>query len=137
MKYLLDTHALWHHASDGDGLSASAAALLDESPVGDLVVLDVSLYELARHIAMGRIQVESPLQVLSAIERSYPILHSNAEIAWKSAALNWPKRKGAAQHLDPADRAIVASALLHRLTIVTADKEMHHYADRIGVAVVW
>jgi PIN domain nuclease of toxin-antitoxin system len=137
VKYLLDTHALWHHASDGDGLSERAAICLDGSAVEDLVVLDVSLYELARHIAVGRIEVESPLQTLATIERSYPMLHSDAEIAWNSASLDWPKRKGAGQHLDPADRAIMAAAIIHNLTIVTADEEIHHYAAKAGVEVLW
>lgn len=137
MKYLLDTHALWHHASDGDGLSARAATCLDTSPVEDLVVLDVSLYELARHIAIGRIEVDSPLQALSMIEQSYPILHSDAEIAWKSASLDWPKRRSGGQHLDPADRAILAAAIIHGLIIITADKEIHHYAAKVGAKVLW
>lgn len=137
MKHLLDTHALWHHASDGDGLSPRAAECLDDSPVEDLVVLDVSLYELARHIAIGRIEVKSPLQTLATIERSYPILQTDAQIAWKSAELDWPKRRGTGQHLDPADRAIMAACILHNLTIVTADKEIHHYAGMIGVKVLW
>lgn len=137
VNFLLDTHALWHHASDGDGLSGKAAQCLDESPVTNLLVLDVSLYELARHFFNGRIEVNSPLQTLSIIEHSYPILHSDAEIAWKSAELDWAKRRGVAQHLDPADRAIMAAAILHNLTIVTADREIHHYAAQMGVRVLW
>jgi PIN domain nuclease of toxin-antitoxin system len=137
VKYLIDTHTLWHHASDGDGLSEVAANGLDGAPVGDLLVLDVALYELARHMAVGRIEVESPGHTLSIIERSYPLLHSDAEIAWKAASLDWPKRRGGAQHLDPADRAIMAAAIIHKLTIITADKEMHHYAAQNGVRVLW
>ncbi len=137
MKYLLDTHALWHYASDGDGLSSRAAECLDNSPVGDLVVLDISIYELARHMAIGRVEVESPLQALATIEGSFPILHSDAAIAWKSAQLDWPKRRGNGQHLDPADRSIMAAAILHDLTIVTADKKIHHFASNVGVSVLW
>ena len=137
MKYLLDTHALWHYASDGDGLSSHAAECLDNSLVEDLVVLDISLYELARHMATGRIEVESPLQTLATIERTFPILHSDAAIAWKSAQLDWSKQRGSGQHLDPADRALMAAAILHRLTIVTADKEIHDYAGKADVQILW
>ena len=137
MKYLLDTHALWHYASDGDGLSTRAFECLDNSVVEDLVVLDISLYELARHMAIGRVEVESPLHALATIEGSFPILHSDATVAWKSAQLDWPKRRGNGQHLDPADRAIVAAAMIHGLIIVTADKEIHHYAGKAHVQVLW
>ncbi|MCC5788373.1 MAG: PIN domain-containing protein [Opitutales bacterium] len=137
MIYLLDTHALWHHASDGDELSSEAAAQLDAAKLEDICVLDVSLYELARHMAVGRIEVEDPLSTLVTIEKNYPIIQSNAAIAWKSASLDWPKRKGKGQHLDPADRAIFAAAILHNLTVVTADKEMHAHGPVAGVSLLW
>jgi PIN domain nuclease of toxin-antitoxin system len=105
--YLLDTHALWHHASNGDGLSPRVARRLDESLVTDLLVLDVSLYELARLIAIGRIKVEAPLQTVATIEESYPILHSDAEIAWKSASLDWPKRRGSSGAVAQLEERVV------------------------------
>jgi len=137
MIYLLDTHALWHHASDGDGLSPRAAALLDEARIEDLCVLDVSLYELARHMAVGRIEVDDPEHTLATIENHYPILRSDAEIAWQSASMDWPKRNNKGLHLDPADRAIFAAAMLRSLTIVSADKEMHHHGPTVGVSLFW
>jgi PIN domain nuclease of toxin-antitoxin system len=137
MIYLLDTHALWHHASDGGGLSPLAADRLDAARVDDLSVLDVSLYELARHMAVGRIEVEDPVRTLATIERSYPILHSNATIAWESASMDWPKRNGKGQHLDPADRALMATALLHKLVLVSADREMHAHGPKAGVTILW
>lgn len=137
MIYLLDTHALWHHASDSDELSSLAAARIDEARLEDLCVLDISLYELARHMAVGRIEVDDPFQTLALIEDNYPILHSDAKIAWKSASMDWPKRNGKGQHLDPADRAIFAAAILHGLTVVSADREMHHHAEAVGVPILW
>jgi PIN domain nuclease of toxin-antitoxin system len=137
MIYLLDTHALWHHAADGDGLSPLAAARLDQARVDELCVLDVSLYELARHMALGRIEVEDPFHTLATIENSYPILHSNTAIAWKSASMDWPKRNGKGQHLDPADRALFAAATIHQFVIVSADKEMHAHGPKAGVTILW
>ena len=137
MIYLLDTHALWHHAADSDELSPLAAARLDEARLEDLCVLDISIYELARHMAVGRIEVGDPLRTLTTIERSYPILRSNAAIAWRSASMDWPRRNGRGQHLDPADRAIFAAAMLHDLTVVSADKEMHNFGPSLGVSLLW
>jgi PIN domain nuclease of toxin-antitoxin system len=135
--YLLDTHTLWHHASAGDGLSPLAARLIDEARVEDLRILDISLFELARHMAVGRLVVDDPEETLKTIETSYPVLRSDARIAWTSASMDWPKRNGKGQHLDPADRAIVAAARLHRLTILSADREMHHFGPNAGVPVLW
>lgn len=137
MIYLLDTHALWHHASGSDELSPIAAARLDEANLEDLCILDVSLYELARHMAVGRIEVEDPLRTLAIIESTNPVLRSNSAIAWTSASMDWPKRNGKGQHLDPADRAIFAAALLHKLNIISADQEMHHHALAVGVSLLW
>ncbi|NBB78186.1 MAG: PIN domain-containing protein [Verrucomicrobia bacterium] len=137
MIYLLDTHALWHHASNSPGLSPCAAARLDEAPLEDLCVLDVSLYELARHMAVGRLQLDDPEHALEIIESNYPILRSNAAIAWKSAAMDWPKQNQKGQHLDPADRAIFATAMLYHLTVVSADSEMHHHGPAVGVSLLW
>jgi PIN domain nuclease of toxin-antitoxin system len=137
MIYLLDTHALWQHASDSDELSPQTAARLDEARLADLCVLDVSLYELARHMAVGRIEVDNPAQTLATIESNYPILHSDAAIAWKSASLDWPKRNGKGSHLDPADRAIFAAAMLNDLSVISADLEMHHYGATLGITVLW
>ncbi|MFU8847697.1 MAG: PIN domain-containing protein, partial [Opitutales bacterium] len=119
------------------GLSPRAAFCLDEAQLKDLCVLDVSLYELARHMAVGRIEVDDPERTLITLENSYPILRSGAAIAWKSASLDWPKRNGKGQHLDPADRAIFAAAMLQKLTIVSADKEMHAYGPAAGVPLLW
>jgi len=137
MIYLLDTHALWYHAWDGGELSPVAEAQVDEAKLEDLCVLDVSLYELARHMAVGRIEVENPLRALTTIENNYPILRSDAAIAWKSASLDWPKRNGKGQHLDPADRAIFAAAILYGLTVVSADQEMHNHGPIAGVSILW
>jgi len=100
-------------------------------------VLDVSLYELARHMAVGRIEVEDPPRTLAKIRGNYPILRSDAAIAWKSASMDWPKRKGRGQHLDPADRALFAAAMIHGLTIVSADKEIHAHGPAAGVTILW
>jgi len=137
VKYLLDTHVVWHHAINSPALSGKASEAIDEAPIEDLVVLDISLYELARHLAVGRIETDSPEHALRQLERAYPILHSDATIAWQSASLDWPKRRGKSQHLDPADRAIVAAALLHDLTLITADKEIHHIAGKLDLKVLW
>jgi PIN domain nuclease of toxin-antitoxin system len=55
------------------------------------------------------------------------VLPVTAQIAWRSVSLDWT-------HKDPADRLIVATALVHKLTLITHDKEISRWG---GVPVVW
>lgn len=137
MKYLLDTHAVWAHATDPDSLSHAARRAIDASLVDDLCFLDVTLYELSRHFAAGRITSKNPESALREISRTYRLIHTDAEIAWRSARIEWPKRLGKGEHLDPADRALVATAMIHRLVLMTADEEIHHLAKNLKFRVLW
>lgn len=138
MKFLLDTHALWDHATGNrEALPTGVVQALAVCLAKDLHFLDISLYELARHAASGRIHVADPLAGLIKLEHTYARLHSDPDIAWTAASLNWQKRHGQGEHLDPADRAILATAKLRDLTLVTADVEMHAFAPTLGVEVFW
>lgn len=138
MKFLLDTHALWDHATGNrDHLPPAVVQALTTCLAKDLHFLDISLYELSRHLALGRIQVAAPLGALKKMEQIYKGIHSDAEITWMAASLDWQKRNGKGEHLDPADRAIMATAKLRDLTLVTADREMQAFAPELGVEVFW
>jgi len=138
VKYLLDTHVIWAHSTDMvKGLPSKVWDALDVNVTKDIFFLDASLYELARHFASGRIVVAEPLEALKLLENNYALIHSNAEIAWTAASLNWQKRNGKCEHLDPADRAIMATAKILNLNLVTADEEMTAFAPTVGVKVFW
>ena len=122
MKYLLDTH-IWHRAIDDakraqEPLSPAVLRLINDEPE-QLAVCDISLLELARHLADSG----NPESVCAAIitHGSAPlrVLPISPAIAVRSYALDWPKKGGSAQHRDPADRLIVATAMLHGLVLVT------------------
>jgi PIN domain nuclease of toxin-antitoxin system len=57
-------------------------------------------------------------------ERQKPV---TPQIVWRSVTLDWA-------HKDPADRLIVATALEHKVTLVTHDKKISHWG---GVPVFW
>jgi len=138
MSFLLDTHVLWDHATGNrEALPDEVVQTLAVCPARDLHFLDVSLYELARHLAAGRIQVVNPLAVLRKLEQTYERIHSDAGISWTAANLNWPKRNGKGEHLDPGGRTIVAVAKIQHFTIVSADREIAAYAPSLGVKVFW
>ena len=137
MRYLLDTHVVWAHATNPAALSPAARRAIDTSLLEDLCILDVTLYELARHFAAGRISATNPLKAIEAISATYHLIHTDAEIAWCSARMEWPKSHGNGVHLDPADRAIVAAGRIFGLTILTADEEIQHIAKKQKIRVLW
>lgn len=139
MKYLLDTH-IWHRAIDdakraAQPLSPAILKVLEDEPE-QLALCDISLLELARHLAD---EGNSESACTAAIARGVAalrVLPVTPAIAVRSYVLDWPKKSGREQHRDPADRLIVATAMLHGLVLVTEDAEMHHRAPRWRLPVL-
>lgn len=117
MKLLLDTHA-WHWSAVDDArLSKPARALIDDSD-NELVLSAISLWEFRIHVRRGRIVVDGEPNAWirqSLAEMSITVLPITGEIAMQSEDLD-----GFGNN-DPADRFIVATALLHGLALITAD----------------
>jgi len=137
MSILIDTHAAWFYAANNTRLPNHVIDQLDTTDADDLFVLDVTFYEWARLLKVGKIYAENPYGTLKHLERLYQTLASNAEVAWRAATFDWTKRNGKVPHLDPADRAIMAAAAVGKMTLVTADREMQAFAQTVGVQVLW
>lgn len=139
MKYLLDTH-IWHRVIDDakrvvQPLSPAVLKVLADEPE-QLALCDISLLELARHLAD---EGNSESMCAAAIARgaaALRVLPITPAIAVRSYLLDWTKKSGREQHRDPADRLIVATAMLHGLMLVTEDTEMHHRAPRWRLPVL-
>ncbi len=133
MKYLLDTH-IWHRAIDnakGAAQPLSSAVLkLLEDETEQLALCDISLLELARHLADEGNSESACAAAIARGSGSLRVLPISPAIAARSYTLDWPKKNGGGQHRDPADRLIVATAMIHGLMLVTEDTEMHHRAPR-------
>ena len=133
MKYLLDTH-IWHRAINDTlraerPLSAAVTKIFADEPDA-LALCDVSLLELARHMANAG---DSETVCTANMERGCAplrVLPITPAIAVRSYLLDWPKKGSGEQHCDPADRLIVATAMLKGLVLVTEDAEMHRRAPR-------
>ncbi len=139
MKYLLDTH-IWHRVIDDtkrtqQPLSAAVLNVLATEP-SELALCDVSLLELTRHLADAGDPEPVCLRMIERGVSNLRVLPITPAIAVRSYALDWPKKGGREQHRDPADRLIVATAMLHGLVLVTEDVEMHRRAPRWRLPVL-
>ena len=115
---LLDTHAALWLAFNDRRLSEKAREVIigARKNSGSLAISDITLFELAMLIEKGRIQVGSDSDsFLQELESRFVVLPINARIGSSAMALpkSYPK--------DPIDRIIGATALVHGLTLLTAD----------------
>lgn len=127
---LLDTHALLWWALDPDQLSPHAVEVLADVERRGGFASSISIWELGVKAQRGKLELGTSIEKLThRIER-----HSSVELlpvdtaTWlASLALEW-------DHRDPADRVIVATAVMHGLSILTKDDVIRRYP---GVASVW
>ncbi len=116
---LLDTHAWLWLALEPKKLSRAATQAIRQSAKGSgLAVASISLLEVAFLFANGRVRsrgtVSQAVQEL-VTETRVDVLELTPEIAATAVQLSDAVPK------DPADRLIVATALVHALPLVTRD----------------
>jgi PIN domain nuclease of toxin-antitoxin system len=115
VKYLLDTHA-WIWAANADRrLPRRMRTLLGTSRRADLGVLDISLWEAGRVHRAGALTSGDPAAWFAEALAHVVLLPLAPDIVLAEQALPWP-------HRDPADRLIVAAALVRGLRILTVDR---------------
>jgi PIN domain nuclease of toxin-antitoxin system len=128
VKYLLDTHAVLWIAESSARLSPRIRALARSHESDAFGIAAISLLEIARKARDGQISLApDPAEWLEDLGHRFQVWPITPQIAWRSVNLEW-------SHKDPADRLIVATALEHKLTLVTHDKEISRWG---GVAVLW
>lgn len=84
----------------------------------------ITLWELAKMVARGRLEIERPLDVWLEELENHPLIcvyPVSARIAAESVRL------GQDFHKDPADQIIVATALCHGLRLITADQRIRRW----------
>lgn len=127
---VLDTHALLWWALDPDRLSPAATASVREMERRGGFASAISIWELGIKIQRGKLDLGISIEELvRRIDRSaiVQLLAVDTTTWLRSLALVW-------DHRDPADRIIVATALLQGVPLVTADAEIQRFE---GVACVW
>ena len=111
---IIDTHVLFWMQNHPARIPQNTLALIEQEP--EVGIASISLWEIAMLIQKGRIDLEMP--IYDWFERVFEkprfrLIPLSPEIAIWSGTLD--------MHGDPADRLIVASALVHRSPLVTAD----------------
>jgi PIN domain nuclease of toxin-antitoxin system len=118
---LLDTHVVIWLAQDYSRISAKARLAIEEARKKSrgVAVCGISLVEIARIVSRGQVRVTPDLETfLSEVERTFVMLQIDRNVALQSSDLpaSYPK--------DPVDRIIGATALIHDIPLVTADREI-------------
>lgn len=119
MALLLDTHVWIWLLLEPDRLGRKVAGRL-EDPSEELRLSPVSVWETLLLLERGRLKAQGdPETWVRRALREVPIRDAalTREVALISRSIDLP-------HNDPADRFIAASALVHELTLVTADERL-------------
>ena len=127
---VLDTHVLLWWAVDPDKLSSDAAASLAAMERHGGFASSISIWELGVKIQRGKLEIGISIDEFARRIRKSRIIELLAvtTATWlRSLELDW-------EHRDPADRVIVATALLQDVPLITADNEIRRFR---GVSCVW
>jgi PIN domain nuclease of toxin-antitoxin system len=124
MKYLLDTCALIRLLDSPEKISVPAISAMKSDNSATMGVASISLWEVARKESLGNLELAIPanewLREIAANE-ALSVLSLSDRIAWESCHLPGEF------HRDPADRIIVATARIMKVTLVTSDRRILQY----------
>lgn len=124
MNLLLDTHVWLWSQLEPEQLSARARDAVTD-PASMLALSPVSVWETLLLVDRGRVDLAPDpwrwirTALATRAMREFPLTH---EIALRSRSVRLP-------HDDPADRFIAATAMVHGLTLVTADRTLLECPD--------
>lgn len=119
---LLDTHVwIWWMLGD-PGLSRGEREALDALPADARpVISDISLWEFATLVDLGRIQIRCSVEDWLRIAASPATVRVHPITPGIVAEMN---RLPATFHRDPADRLIVSTARFLKLPLATKDRKI-------------
>ena len=134
MTPLLDTHVLLWWLSGGSRLSAAASAAIETAD--RVLISPISCWEVGMLARAGRVQLDRPVATWIARifdDRRSGVAQLSPEAAAWAGALDDERFPG-----DPADRLIYATAMEHRVPLVSKDERLRDYAAISGdVLVLW
>ena len=126
---LLDTHAVLWFYDNPSRLSKKSLNAIKTSSV--LAISTISAWEISMLVQKGRLSLKYDVNQWMSYVSETPLVQRidiSSTIAIKSSTL--PGKF----HQDPADRFIVATALLYGIPIITKDKSIQNY---MHVETIW
>lgn len=129
MELLLDTHSLLWYTESSERLSLKAKSLL-ESPLNNLYVSTVSFYEIAIKVNIGKLKLGKTIHAFYKQTLEAKIKIINIDEVHLAQYTSLPQYT---QHKDPFDRLIIATAMAHNFTLVSADKNFNLYNDLVEI----
>ena len=116
MNLVLDSGALLYWTLDPERLTAPAAEAIAQAR--QIMVSAISIWEIGLKAKQGKLEL--PLSIHAYVDRLKRLERLQIEVVtvevWlENLALNWA-------HRDPADRTIVATAVLAGFPLVSSDR---------------
>jgi PIN domain nuclease of toxin-antitoxin system len=127
---VLDTHALLWWALDPDKLSEKARQIVDGMERQGGFASSISIWELGVKVKRGKLQLPLPIEELvRRLEQGgvVELLPVDTAVWLRSLSLAW-------DHPDPADRVIVATALMRGVPLLTTDDAIRAFD---GAITIW
>lgn len=118
-RLLLDTHIWIKYVLGSKDLPSSIRTALDDA-VGRCCLSPISLWEASLLIGKGRVRVEGGARAwIDRALESFPVkeVPLSFEVARTVESLALP-------HGDPGDHFLSATAIVHKLTLVTLDRNL-------------
>lgn len=119
MKLLLDTHALLWWLADDARLGPKARNHIEDSG-NAILVSQVSLWEIAIKVGIGRLRLDIPAALTAIRERGLDELGLKPPHLTTLAALQ-------RHHRDPFDHMLIAQAIVEGATLMSEDRRMEDY----------
>ena len=131
MNYLLDTHSLIWYAGGDTRMSLKARSIVGNE-FNTIFISVISFFEMAIKFNVGKLVTPLSLSDFFKIANENEILilpiTQNYLIQYISLPLF-------AEHRDPFDKLIIATAMEEHLTIITTDKKFILYNELVDI--IW
>jgi len=124
---LLDTHTLLWMDRDDVALGRQSRVLIEQAwATSSVAVSAVSFWESALLAQHGRIELPLAIETwrMDLLGAGIQEIVLDGQIALLACSLDYTSR-------DPADRFIIASALLHGALLLTADSQMLNWQSKL------
>ncbi len=127
MKNLLDTHTFIWFLEDNKSLSTTAIKCIEDADAENYLSI-VSLWEIARIVSLGKLEINIPFEKLEAyiVENNFQILPISFNNLVKLSNLPFHYR-------DPFDRLLIAQSMSNEMNLISKDNIFAEY----GVSLIW